>query len=429
MKILIVTPCFPPQNAVASLRPYSWAKYWAKAGHEIVVYTIPSFGFFSNLDINLPNVKIYEIPIPFVQRFFLSYNNREKNKNINKNIFLKQKIITLIRNIYRAVSDHTGCILSLRYPDIRDFWAKKVIKQVSKDTFDFVITTGGPYSVHRVGYALKKKLPNIFWIVDWRDLWTQNPYFHGIRIFHWYEKYLEKLFHTRCNLITTVSDGLASDLQKVTSVPIEVIYNGFDSDDYAELLKKPRKKNKRFTIAYLGSLYKGFQDPMPLLHALAELDIEKKISSEDFEMIFAGTNCNIKEQIDELKMEKYYTYLGFIPREASLEIQYNADAVLFFEYGNLKVKGILTGKLFEYLSLSKEIWAIGISGITDAGMIIGKACAGICLGTDIEKIKAYIMYSIFHRNNKGREKDMVFISSFERRKQAEKLFSLLSIKK
>lgn len=35
MKILIVSYYFPPQNSIASLRPYSWAKWWRRAGHDV----------------------------------------------------------------------------------------------------------------------------------------------------------------------------------------------------------------------------------------------------------------------------------------------------------------------------------------------------------------------------------------------------------
>ena len=39
MKILIVSTYFPPANSIASLRPYSWAKWWSRAGHDITVLT------------------------------------------------------------------------------------------------------------------------------------------------------------------------------------------------------------------------------------------------------------------------------------------------------------------------------------------------------------------------------------------------------
>lgn len=37
MRILIVSTFFPPENSIASFRPYSWAKWWSRAGHEVTV--------------------------------------------------------------------------------------------------------------------------------------------------------------------------------------------------------------------------------------------------------------------------------------------------------------------------------------------------------------------------------------------------------
>lgn len=418
MKILIVTPFFPPQNAVASLRPYSWAKYWGRLDHEVTVYTTLHYGVLSNLNTKLENVKIFEIPIPFIQNFLSSYSKTKKNIKIS----IKQKIVVLIRNIYRQLTDKNGCILNIRYPDWRDLWARKIIKKARNNFYDMVITTGCPYSVHRVGFALKKKYPNLFWIVDWRDLWTQNPFFKGIKIFHGYEKYLEKKIHSKCNLITTVSDGLADDLRKITTTQVEVVFNGFDSEDQNKILEIPRKKNDKFIIAFTGTFYSGANNPAPLLNALSELNIERKISSNDIEMIFAGTNCDIQEDINKFGLKNYYSYLGTIPREDALKIQYNADAVLFFTYN--KMKGLLSGKIYEYLFLSREIWSIGMPEKTEVDNIIIKSNAGIYFGTDVEKIKSHIMDRISGSINGEKIKNTDFISSFEQKKQAEKLLSL-----
>ena len=37
MNILIVSHYFPPGNSIAALRPYSWAKYWSRMGHQVTV--------------------------------------------------------------------------------------------------------------------------------------------------------------------------------------------------------------------------------------------------------------------------------------------------------------------------------------------------------------------------------------------------------
>jgi glycosyltransferase involved in cell wall biosynthesis len=423
VKILIVTPYFPPQNAIASLRPYSWAKWWSRGGNEIIVYTTMSYGVKSNLNLKLPNLEIHEIPIPFVQKLLISYNGKEEKGN--KKNDLKQEIVIFIRNIYRAISDSTGCILGLRYPDLRDLWVGKVLKFVKKNKFDVVVTTGGPYSVHKVGYVLKKKSPNIFWVMDWRDLWTKNHVFMGLKIFHPYERYLENKYHKKANLITTVSDPLADTLRTMTRTRVETIYNGFDFEDYQQIKLNPRQDNTAFTIVYTGTIYRGFRDPSPLFEAISRLKQKELIDSSNLSVHFAGTNADVSDMAEKFNISDCYKYLGFLPREDALQIQYDADAVLFLEYNKTEAHGILTGKLFEYLSLAREIWAVGISSLSGAGQLIESACAGICFENDVEKIEKYLISSLSNRRIGKKNKNQELIASFDRKVQAERLFSLI----
>ena len=64
MKILIVTAFFPPQNSIASLRPYSWAKYWSRAGHDVTVLTVPKKASPSDSPMPTDGFKLLEVPIP-----------------------------------------------------------------------------------------------------------------------------------------------------------------------------------------------------------------------------------------------------------------------------------------------------------------------------------------------------------------------------
>ena len=123
------------------------------------------------------------------------------------------------------------------------------------------------------------------------------------------------------------------------------------------------------------------------------------ITPDDIAVCFAGGQADVKALAQKYGAEKYYTYLGFLPREQSLELQYDSDSVLFLEYENPEVKGVLTGKLFEYLYLSRNIMAVGCSNKTSAGELIEKCNAGICFAKDVEKIKQFILCEIEKKKN------------------------------
>ena len=131
------------------------------------------------------------------------------------------------------------------YPDWHDIMGKRaMITKKDPLKWDLVISSGWPYSTHRIGLFLKVNNLTKRWVVDWRDLWTKNHLYNGILFFHPYERHLEKIFHKNADYITTVSEGLAEQLEQVTNTPVKVIYNGFDQDDFEFLFTTERRKIK-----------------------------------------------------------------------------------------------------------------------------------------------------------------------------------------
>ena len=429
MKILIVSTYFPPQNSIASLRPYSWAKWWSRMGHDVTVLTTEKQVSESDLSLETTSFKVIELPlkIPFASA---SKAVKTAAKEGVQKKSVKIRLLTFLKKRFIEFATKTGCFLTCRYPDWHDGWAKKAqkfLKSKSTTSWDLVISSGGPYSVHRVGYFLKKNNHTKRWVVDWRDLWTQNHLYPGLKLFHLYERSLEKRFHSKADQIITVSDGLAESLRKITKTAVSVIYNGFDPEDFSNLFKNSRKKSEVLNLAYLGSIYKGFQDPAPLLKAIKNLAQDGKITPSDIQIRFAGANSDIAEQIVEFGLADYYSYLGFLPREQALQEEYDADAVIFLEYENPRVKGVLTGKLFEYIYISREIWAVGTSNKTAAGELIEKTGSGLCFGHDVRKIEDYILESL-EKKKRGtldeQEKVGAVIDGFTRERQAEKLLEI-----
>jgi glycosyltransferase involved in cell wall biosynthesis len=299
------------------------------------------------------------------------------------------------------------------------------MKKIQSLSFDMVISTGGPYSVHRVGLSLKKQNPELKWIVDWRDLWTCNQFLNGLKIFLPYEKYLEKKFHNNADLITTVSEPSAATLRNMTKTKVEVIYNGYDPDDYINIKQRQRKNNDSFTIVYTGTIYKGFQDPSPLFKAVSNLKDNNFLATNNLQIIFAGENANMSDIAECYHISEFYSFIGILPREDALKLQYDADALLYLDYINPSIPGILAGKLFEYLYIAREIMAVGIDNTTTASEFINKTQTGICFGTDVKRIERYLREKITNKMENNLVRNDKLIQEFERKNQAIKIIDLV----
>ena len=419
MKILIISTYFPPQNSIAALRAYSWAKYFSELGHAVTVLTTAKKSATNNLHLKLPkNVQV--IPDIEIDTYENSCFCSLKNK-------LLQFIKVALKPFLEILSTRYGMFSTCRFPDLLDFWAIKSTSLVSDTSWDLTISSGGPYSVHRVAFQLKKMQKTRLWILDWRDLWTQNHIYRGFFLFRPYERYLEKKFHDNADTLTTVSNPLKQQLSRITKTPVKVIYNGFDKSDYDSLPDTRFFKNKEdfLYIAYTGTIYKGFRDPSPLFLALSLLSQSHNHISKKIKLAFAGHNADLSFLAKKYNIETHVEYYGFLERESALKMQKDCHALLLLE-SDLQ-SGVLTGKLFEYLFSEKHILGIGFSEKSSPGQLIKITQSGESLGADIEKIKKWLLE--FAENPASKElhrseRSTNIIHSFSRKKQAHKLLEI-----
>ena len=203
---------------------------------------------------------------------------------------------------------------------------------------------------------------------------------------------LEKKVINKADVITTVSEPLSEEMQvEYSSIPVYTIYNG-----YERLLTPKKKKGKKIKISYLGTIYPQRQKPLLLLLlAIKELILEGKLTFEEISVDFYGYkhrmgNIEAIVEKDEI-FKKFVKIHDIVSREESLKIQNESHLLLLLEWADAKTKGILTGKLFEYLASGTPIISVGQDSSFAASKIIKDARAGFVCGMDIKCIKNAIM--------------------------------------
>lgn len=429
MRILIVAYYFPPLNSIASLRPYSWAKWWTRMGHDVTVLTKDAEDNSTNFNLDCSEFNI--IRVPFSPPFPLVVTKEKFSEiitgKLKKNFSVGQKISIFIKKtlnfIFFKFSATTG-LFGQRFPSFIDIWEKEAEKIVVPSNYDILVSTSAPYSDHRIGLYFRSKGWNGKWIVDWRDLWTRNFVGKAFFLFRGHERKLEKKIHDKADYVTTVSQGLVDTLKEITNTPIKLIYNGFDTEEFGAVVNRPRKQNEKFTIAYIGSIYGGFRDPTPLFQAVKELTEEKHITSNMMEIVFAGkmSEPEIYGMSDSYGIREYISYKGLLPREEAIEIEYDADILLFLGTND---KGAMTGKIFEYLYLGRRIWAVGCNNKSECGELIEETNVGKCFEKDVNLLKEEIIKSMAQACNYP-DKNWKKINMFTRRLQAEEMIKLVS---
>ena len=127
------------------------------------------------------------------------------------------------------------------------------------------------------------------------------------------------------------------------------IPNGADFDDVAGLERRP---SDRFRITHTGSFF-GRRDPRPFLQALADsgLDVEARFLGD-----FRETD---RAWAETLALGDRLRLLPYAPRTESLALQRDSEALLLLipEAGG-RGKGVLSGKVFEYVAVGRPILAV-----------------------------------------------------------------------
>lgn len=372
-KVLIITYYWPPAGGPGVQRWLKFVKYFEEFGIEPVVF-VPENPTYPILDETLlkevPNdIKIVTLPI-FEPYAFAAKLSKQKTKTISSGI-IKTKKQSLTERLLLYIRGN--CFI----PDARKFWVKPSVKYLStllqENAIDTIITTGPPHSLHLIGLSLKERL-GIKWIADFRDPWTTIGYHSKLKLTNSSKhkhKLLEKRVLQTADAITVTSFTTQKEFKEITNKRIITITNGFDIE-----ICSSSKLSDKFTIAHIGSLLSN-RNPIGLWRVLGELIKENEQFSRDFELILAGEVSD--EVINAITNAGLFNYLikpGYISHKEAIELQRTSQLLLLIEIDSEKTKGIIPGKLFEYMVSGRPILAIGPEG-WDASVIINETDTGI----------------------------------------------------
>lgn len=415
-KVLIITYDWPPRNSIATHRPYSWARYLSEKGVEVTVLTAQKQFFDEPLDLDLPKldgVRVVEVGYKVMMPMSTS------SKNINP-----QRWMRLLKKIKGFITNLSGW----EY-DIRSNWAgaaEWMIKEVGVD-FDVVISTYGPDSAHLIASKFKKMNPLLYWVADYRDLWSQNARKADSYFFKKIIKRKEVKVVGGVDLFTTVSHELSEVLRQLVIKKPEVIYNGFDIDLDPENYKRPLFISGGYLrIVYTGRIYPGKQSPLPIIKAIEGLIDDGKINPSEIKIHFYGGNTKmIDQEIGELKYPEILEHHGHFPRSDVLNLQKSADLLLLLESGDQDSKGILTGKIFEYIGAGRPIISIGSGTDSAIARVLNETGCGYCYVDDVKRIQSDIVSILNGAQPVWYKPNADAIEFYSRRKQAAILMSLI----
>lgn len=392
MKGLLITYFYPPANAIASHRVYSFAKYLNNSKDTLDVLCPEWEG-----TLNFPRVKANYFLTP--AHTFDPNFGEVRVSGLRK---LKKIIVSdiLKLNLFRS-----------RKPGRFYYEVMDKLQSIDLSVYDYVITSYAPLDCIHIGHYIKSKYPSIKWIIDYRDLYSLLEYTD----FGWatrnFRKF-EKEISCNADAFITVSETLCLKQKKLLQLPSEVIFNGFDDYNY-ETSKKIEEEFHNFhlpVISYAGSLYKGERDVIPFFKFMHSEGLDEKFITyfaiiNDFDQQYLEESIQ-KTQIKNVKIVRNLNYA-----ESMTLQKLSAFVVMFSNFGG-RANGYLTGKLFEYMQTGRPI------------IYSGTAVAGYEL---YDMIKKYRLGESFDNTDFKSYEGFTAAdcSAFHRKTQAEKLHNFI----
>lgn len=343
MKVAIVAYYFKPDEAIGAVRPENWAK-WLSCRHDVVVVTPKKKGVVDS-DVGFKVLRVNSYAMALLE-FVNSFRKRIRSK------FLASSRVVGSRGKAPSFA------FSYRMPCLHDFWFVSCYCALCAIKPEAVIATHSPYINLVVAWVYKMFHPGVMLWVDYRDLWTGNHTSSGLPVIRDIECNVELCILRNADVVTTVSDHLCSSLRQMSCRDAYCVYNSVGEYQLSDC--NSGNNSKLLRICYVGTIWAGWRDPSGLFSMLNAFIDSHLIEKNEISICLASRNPgDFLMLADKYGLRDVVDFRGGVRRQEALRIQQEADILLLLESGAPEARGVLTGKVFEYLMTSKPILLIG----------------------------------------------------------------------
>jgi glycosyltransferase involved in cell wall biosynthesis len=230
--------------------------------------------------------------------------------------------------------------------------------------------------VHLIGLKLKQSNKELKWIADFRDPWSEWDLLDTLSLSFWARarhKKMEKKVLTTADEVITIAPYHVDRFQVLGGRKVQLITNGYDEDDFANIVHTPTEK---FIIRHVG-VVDELRDPQPVMEAIKELCNANSDFAQHVHVEFIGkVNSSFKNRVNEDVVLKSVTqFTDHMPHDQLLKVYGSTNLQLLVLAHTAIAPGNLPGKFFEYLASGNPILAIGpVQG--DAAHVLNESQAG-----------------------------------------------------
>ncbi|MGI9659628.1 MAG: glycosyltransferase family 4 protein [Gaiellaceae bacterium] len=351
MRVLLVSLYWPPAGGPGVQRPLKLAGHLAELGVEVHVLA-PDDPKWLHRDESLTEPDGITV---------------HRARNLGPRSRRPGEELHGLRGLARGRAHASLAFRRVLVPDAAVLWNTTAIpkaRRIAREHgIDVVLTTSPPGSVHFVGAALGRR-DGPAWVADLRDsIARHSQRRRDVRG----EGRLAATVAKRAHAVICASEVIAEEMRVAgAGKRVHVVGNGADFEEFDGLEYVP---SAQFRITHTGSFF-GARDPRPFLEALARVegDIVARFVGD-----FRGRD---REHAERLELGRRLELVSYLPRHEALSLQRNSEALLLLiPHAGGRGRGVLSGKVFEYLAAERPILAL-VPPAGEAARLIETSGAG-----------------------------------------------------
>jgi colanic acid biosynthesis glycosyl transferase WcaI len=402
IRILFITPYFPPEIGAPQTRIYEQAVRLRSKGHTVSVLT------------TFPNYPSGIVPKEWKRLLFW------KGSEQGVGVYRFWTYATPNSGFFRRIASQLSfallaCIAALRLPPA------DVIIVESPPLFNGI-------AANVVGWV--KRAPYVFHV---SDLWPETAIQLGVLknpILIWLSKRIEVLSYRRAAMVLAVTGGIRRSIaEEVGPAKVVMLPNAVDTDffrpgvDGIDLRKSLGISEEKFLVLYAGTLGLGQQ-----LDATLESAALFQNEDSDVHFVFAGDGAE-KETLQRKATEMRLSNVSFVApysKTCMPQLLKTADCVLVSLRDVPILRAALPTKLFEAMACARPV-VLAAAGEAEA--VVRESASGCCARPgNPQSIHDAILKVQLHPDeaeDMGRRGREYMLANFSRERRVEELLMLL----
>lgn len=336
-RVLFISYYFPPIGGIGSERPLAFARLLPEFGWEPVVLTpmdrtirVLTAGEGMEIPGGLEVRRVANPDLAFRLKRLAGY---DMARNVEEELFggmirdmeprgMKMRLVRSVKN---------WAFFPDRMIDWYPFVVHEGMRLLRERQFDAIYTVSPPYTAALAGARLAGRT-GVPWVCDMADLWTNCFNYmrteRAVAIDAWLER--RTLRHASRIVVLADQATEAFDHEGATlSGRVRSVPHGYDERLFGSI--EPLSEDG-FTLLYAGQFSYPFQDPVPVMRAIARLrDRGEELSS--FRLVYLGQSHDVFLRLaEEVGVTELVEISPQVPYREALARQKGASALLYIQW-------------------------------------------------------------------------------------------------